>query len=48
MKMGLCEVLTVVFIVLKLVGVINWSWFAVLSPIWIVILLLVIIKMLED
>lgn len=27
--------LTVVFIALKLTGVINWSWWWVLSPIWI-------------
>jgi len=26
--------LTIVFIVLKLTGVINWSWVWVLSPIW--------------
>jgi hypothetical protein len=30
--MGLCEVLTVVFIVLKLTNHIAWSWFLVLSP----------------
>ena len=29
---GFCGLLTIVFIVLKLVGVINWSWFWVLSP----------------
>jgi hypothetical protein len=28
-------VLLVVFVVLKLVGVINWSWIWVLSPVWI-------------
>lgn len=33
--MGLCGVLTVVFVVLKLVGVIDWSWIWVLSPLWI-------------
>lgn len=27
--------LLIVFIVLKLVGVINWSWIWVLSPLWI-------------
>ena len=32
---GFGGVLTIVFIVLKLVGVINWSWLWVLSPIWI-------------
>ena len=29
---GFCGLLTIVFIVLKLIGVINWSWFWVLSP----------------
>ena len=32
---GFCGLLTIVFIVLKLVGVISWSWLWVLSPIWI-------------
>ena len=27
--------LTIVFIVLKLVGIINWSWIWILSPLWI-------------
>lgn len=27
--------LTVAFIVLKLVGVINWSWWWILAPVWI-------------
>ena len=30
--LGLSGVLTVVFVVLKLVGVISWSWWWVLSP----------------
>ena len=32
---GICGVLTIVFVVLKLVGVINWSWLWVLCPLWI-------------
>lgn len=40
---GTCGVLTIVFIVLKLVGVINWSWLWVLYPLWIDILLTVIV-----
>lgn len=32
---GFPGLLTIVFIVLKLVGVINWSWVWVLSPMWI-------------
>lgn len=30
--LGLLDVLTVVFVVLKLVGVIDWSWWWVVSP----------------
>lgn len=43
---GFVGLLTIVFIVLKLLGKIAWSWWWVLSPIWIsaivVILLLLI------
>ena len=49
--LGLCSVLTIVFIVLKLVGVINWSWLWVLSPLWIeviiAIVLVIIIALIE-
>lgn len=31
---GFTGLLTIVFIVLKLVGVIAWSWWWVLSPLW--------------
>lgn len=30
--MGFTEVLTIVFVVLKLLGVISWGWFYVLLP----------------
>ena len=32
---GFTGLLTIVFIVLKLTGVIDWSWGWVLSPLWI-------------
>ena len=32
---GFCGLLTIVFITLKLIGTITWSWWWVLSPIWI-------------
>jgi len=32
---GFTGLLTIVFIVLKLLGKISWSWLWVLSPIWI-------------
>lgn len=34
---GFAELLTLAFVVLKLCGVINWSWWWVLSPIWITV-----------
>ena len=35
--------LQIVFIVLKLCKVINWSWLWVLSPLWIIIIIYLII-----
>ena len=32
---SVCGVLTIVFVVLKLIGSIGWSWWWVLSPLWI-------------
>lgn len=40
---GFAGLLTIVFITLKLTGVIAWSWLWVLSPIWISILLGIIL-----
>jgi len=50
-KMGIAELLTIVFIVLKLTGVIAWSWWLVLLPIliavgiyvvWLIVLLIML------
>jgi hypothetical protein len=41
---GFCGLLTITFIVLKLTGVITWSWLWVLAPIWAPLLLLIIIS----
>lgn len=40
--LGFCDVLVIVFIVLKLLKIIAWSWVWVLAPIWIPIVLLLI------
>lgn len=32
---GFCGLLTIVFITLKLLNIIQWSWLWVLSPLWI-------------
>ena len=52
--MNFFGVLTIVFVVLKLVGVIDWSWWYVLLPLWgpaamaiivlVMVLLLAVIK----
>lgn len=39
---GFCDVLGIVFIILKLCGIITWSWLWVLSPIWIPIVIAII------
>lgn len=36
-------ILTIVFIVLKLTGVIEWTWIWVLSPIWISMSVVIVI-----
>lgn len=40
--LGLSSVLGIVFIVLKLCGVIKWSWLWVLSPFWIVFAIFIV------
>lgn len=40
---GFAGLLTIVFITLKLTGVISWSWLWVLSPLWISFLLALLI-----
>lgn len=52
---GFCGLLTIVFIVLKLLGKITWSWLWVLSPLWIawaicliILLIFGIIKLFTD
>ena len=34
MKIGFLEMLTLIFIILKLTGYIMWSWVWVLAPLW--------------
>ena len=50
-RIGFCGLLTLVFIVLKLTGVISWSWIRVLAPVWASALLwigiLVVITLIE-
>lgn len=49
---GFLGVLTILFIALKLLGKIDWSWWWVLAPMWIpislVIIVLIIIFIIEE
>jgi hypothetical protein len=40
---GFAGLLTIVFVTLKLLGKIDWSWWWVLSPIWISAILVIVI-----
>lgn len=40
---GFADLLCLVFIVLKLTHVINWSWWIVFAPIWMQFILIIII-----
>ena len=42
-RLGMCQALTLLFIALKLCGVIAWSWVWVLAPLWIPLSILLLI-----
>ena len=48
----IATILTIVFVVLKLTDVIDWSWWWVLSPLWInailMVIILVIIELIDN
>lgn len=44
--MGFLEILTLIFIVLKALGIITWGWLAVFSPLIIGIIIDIIILLL--
>ena len=39
---GFLGLLTITFIILKLIGIITWSWWWVLAPLWVTPLLIII------
>ena len=45
--LGVADILLIIFIVLKLCGLISWSWVWVLSPLWISIILGIILYLLS-
>jgi len=47
-NIGFPEALTLLFIGLELGGVIDWSWWWVLSPVWVAALGLVAVSLVES
>lgn len=51
---GLSSLLTIIFVVLKLVGVINWSWWWVISPtlislgLWLIVIVIYAIYLVHE
>ena len=43
MQVGFLGTLGLIFITLKLTGVIDWAWIWVLSPLWIVAILVLLV-----
>ena len=43
MQVGFLGTLGLIFITLKLIGVIDWAWIWVLSPLWIVAILVLLV-----
>lgn len=41
---GFSSVLFIVFLVLKLIGVIDWSWWWVTAPLWIAVLFVIFVN----
>ena len=46
MQIGVAWALTLIFIVLKLTGYIDWSWVLVLAPLWTGFVLVVLLLLL--
>ena len=40
---GFCGLLAIVFITLKLCGVIQWQWYKVLAPLWVPVVAFVLV-----
>ena len=45
---GFIDILAITFIILKLCNVITWSWWWVLSPLWITVGIALIVLLIES
>ncbi|HEX8356659.1 MAG TPA: hypothetical protein VF610_04575 [Segetibacter sp.] len=44
-RVGFTDILTLVFIVLKVTQQITWSWWAVLSPLWVPVTIYIAVQL---
>ena len=47
-NMDLVDTLTLIFVVLKSTNLIDWSWWWVLSPMWILIVISLILVIIDE
>ena len=43
MQIGIAGILTILFVIGKMMGAITWSWWLVLAPLWAPLVLLLVI-----
>lgn len=43
MQLGISSILTIIFVIAKIFGYLNWSWLWVLSPLWITLAILLVL-----
>lgn len=47
MKLGISSILTIIFVIAKIMGYLNWSWLWIFSPLWIAFLLILVLAVIE-
>lgn len=47
-NIGACDILLIIFITLKLMGIISWSWWLVLSPLIIPLGIVIILRIISN
>ena len=47
-KTGIIDVVMIVFIILKLTGLITWSWWLVLIPLWVEIVIAIVLVLCDN
>lgn len=45
-ELSLSTLVTIIFVILKLCGVLSWSWWWVLSPLWVGVAIIIVVAVL--